>query len=390
MKRIITLCTLIIAFAACKKGTNGPVPEIISFTPEKGSPGISVDIHGHNFDSVASHISISFNGGLATPVYATDTEMRVIVPVGATTGKISVTVNGHTGTSKDDFTLLTSGSWSQKASLPDPNPPNGRGLGIAFAVNNIGYMGFGTNNGVDYSDLYAYDPVANSWTQKASMGIGIEGAVCMVINNKAYVGISESRQLLTDTKQFWEYDPATDTWARKADFPGGDTREAVGLALGDKGYVGFGLNTASQNWWEYDPSTDAWTQKGDFPGAVLNFPSGFAINGKGYVCGQTDVSTNKMECWQYDPSTDTWAQKGDYPGAPFVLATGLTIGNKGYIIGGGEECWEYNPTTDAWTQKAFFTVRIGGAAFAIGNNGYFGTGSTTGGYYTTDLWEFMP
>jgi len=390
MKKLVTLCTLVMVFAACKKGAQGPNPEIISFSPEKGAPGIQIDIHGKNFDSAAGHISISFNGGTATPYYANDTEMRVVVPNGATTGKISVTISTRTGTSTDNFTLLTSGSWSQKAALPDPNPPNGRGLGIGFAVNNKGYMGFGTNNGVDYGDIYEYDPAANSWTQKTSLGIGIEGAVCLVLNNKAYVGISESRQLAVDTKQFWEYDPSTDTWTRKADFPGETTTEPLGLAIGNKGYVGFGTVTNSKSWWQYDPSADTWSQKADFPGAqALGFATGFVLNDKGYICGQTVVTTEKTECWEYDPSVDKWTQKSDYPGMPFILATGLAIGTKGYIMGGGQECWEYEPTTDAWTQKVFFGQRIGGAAFAIGNNGYFGTGSTGNGY-TSDFRQFTP
>jgi N-acetylneuraminic acid mutarotase len=270
------------------------------------------------------------------------------------------------------------------------NSPVGRGLDVGFAINNKGYIGLGTANGGDYSDLYEYDPVANAWTQKSSLGFGLEGAVCMVLNSKAYIGISQSSQMNNslDTKQFWAYDPATNAWARKADFPGADTRDGLGIAINNMGYVGFGLTAISKNWWQYNPAADQWTQKTDFPGeTALSWAVGFSLNNKGYVIGQPGVSTT-YQCWQYDPATDTWTQKSNYPGTQFILATAYTIGSKGYVMGGGGECWEYDDTTDTWTQKVFFTNRIAGAGFSIGNYGYFGTGSNNG--YYSDFWKFAP
>lgn len=44
-------------------------------------------------------------------------------------------------------------------------------------------------------------------------------------------------------KDFWEYDPEADRWTRKADLGGTkntERRNAVGFAIGDKGYIGTG------------------------------------------------------------------------------------------------------------------------------------------------------
>src|SRR6185312_4477606 len=162
-----------------------------------------------------------------------------------TTGKITLTLNNQSATSDSDFVVLA-GSWTEKAHLPPgPNSTINRRLGIGFAIGNYGYMGFGTDNGSDYSDLWQYDPATNSWTQKASLGIGMEDLVSMVIDGKAYVGIGKSRDLAAYTNQFYAYDPSTDTWTRKADFPGGAREGAFAFSVGGMGYVGLGWGSPS-------------------------------------------------------------------------------------------------------------------------------------------------
>jgi hypothetical protein len=46
-----------------------------------------------------------FNGVEATVSEASASSLTVIVPAGATTGKVSVAVDGKTGTSGDNFTV---------------------------------------------------------------------------------------------------------------------------------------------------------------------------------------------------------------------------------------------------------------------------------------------
>ena len=47
--------------------------------------------------------------------------------------------------------------------------PQARSAGSAFAIGNYGFVGFGTDGSTKYNDLWRYDPVANSWTQVASL-----------------------------------------------------------------------------------------------------------------------------------------------------------------------------------------------------------------------------
>jgi hypothetical protein len=63
------------------------------------------------------------------------------------------TGSSQSQTSRIGLSNTTSGNWTQKTSIPNPLPPDGRGLGIGFSIGDVGYMGFGTDNGTDFDDL---------------------------------------------------------------------------------------------------------------------------------------------------------------------------------------------------------------------------------------------
>ena len=83
-----------------------PAPTITSVTPGASIVGGTVVISGTNFSATAANNIVKFNGVAAdVPTSASATSLTVIVPAGATTGKISVTVDGQTATFGTDFTV---------------------------------------------------------------------------------------------------------------------------------------------------------------------------------------------------------------------------------------------------------------------------------------------
>jgi hypothetical protein len=80
---------------------NNP-PKITSFTPTSGPVGKKVTITGTKFTGATN---VSFDGVNAKIVSDTSTTIVAKVPTGATTGKISVTTAGGTGTSATSFTV---------------------------------------------------------------------------------------------------------------------------------------------------------------------------------------------------------------------------------------------------------------------------------------------
>jgi len=85
-------------------------PIITTFSPSSGDVGTVVSISGGNFSAIASNNEVKFNGIAANISNATASNITTTVPIGATTGKITVTVNGQTGTSDLDFTVTNGAS----------------------------------------------------------------------------------------------------------------------------------------------------------------------------------------------------------------------------------------------------------------------------------------
>ena len=79
---------------------------ILNFTPSQGGVGTSVIIQGQGFNPTATLNTVSFNGASAPVVSATASTIVATVPVGATTGPITVTANGQTASSDTNFTFI--------------------------------------------------------------------------------------------------------------------------------------------------------------------------------------------------------------------------------------------------------------------------------------------
>jgi len=82
-------------------------PNITSFNPDSGSAGTSVIITGTNFSSNIANNVVKFNGMLAMVVASSPTSITVLVPEGVTTGPITVTVDGLSTASTNDFIICT-------------------------------------------------------------------------------------------------------------------------------------------------------------------------------------------------------------------------------------------------------------------------------------------
>lgn len=76
---------------------------ITSFTPTRGEPDTLVRINGTGFGTSTEDVIVTFNGAEASIGSGTSTRLNVYVPYEATSGPISVTVNGQTATSSGTF-----------------------------------------------------------------------------------------------------------------------------------------------------------------------------------------------------------------------------------------------------------------------------------------------
>lgn len=298
--------------------------------------------------------------------------------------------------------------------------PFGRYAPFGFTINSKGYLGGGINitgfgTAEDGRDFWEFDPVTNTWSQKADYpGSPLMFTANFVIGSKAYVCTGSTTTSPIYSKENWQYDQLTNTWTRKADFAGVEHTKCTAFTSAAKGYLGLGTaitqNTSfgTKDWWQYDPIADAWTRKSDFPGGKREGAAGFVIDDKGYVCSgyfrSNGSDTWYNDLWKYNPSTDTWTQKADFPGTARHYAVSYSAMSKGFIATGVgpsilvnqttllNDSWEYDATSNNW----YTLPSIGGggryasAGFAIGNSLYIGGG--TADYFTPssmrkDFWS---
>jgi YD repeat-containing protein len=81
---------------------------VISFTPAQGVAGASVTINGSGFSTTASQNTVQFNGTSATVTSSTANQIIALVPVGSSSGAITVTSPSGSASSSASFTVLPS------------------------------------------------------------------------------------------------------------------------------------------------------------------------------------------------------------------------------------------------------------------------------------------
>lgn len=241
-------------------------------------------------------------------------------------------------------------SWKFKASLPFPM----RGS-AAFSVGNKAYVATGGGpTGLNYQTL-EWDRGTNVWSSRKRFpaGEGRMAAVGISLGSHGYVGtgFDQYERALND---LWEYDPVDDTWTEKASIPGSGRCYATAFAISDKIYIGLGNNgsTYLKDWWEYTPETNTWRRMEDLAGGERSGAMGFAANGKGYIIGGVNSTFKPLrEVWEFDPVQNTWTQLDQFPGSGRGYGIGFSIDNSGYIAAGSSvdgylfDLWECFPGT---------------------------------------------
>ena len=246
--------------------------------------------------------------------------------------------------------------------------------------------------------------------------------VSFAIDNKAYYGLGTHYEPDSANnvahRDFWEYDLTENIWTRKADFPGNNLVDATSFSIGNKGYVGAGMNadyselkkfprneedvyTFTKEFWEYNPTIDQWVQKADFPGKLRKNATGFVINERGYILAgnsslYTPVYASGM--YEYDPIADQWTQKTDAPQSQYAGSVrSCVIDDKAYVSFRDDmyRFQVYDLTSNSWAllENAVFSVHY------LDRNSRFMISSFNEKIYAeyydpyenvTQLWEFTP
>jgi N-acetylneuraminic acid mutarotase len=293
-------------------------------------------------------------------------------------------------------------SWAQVGNFPG----TGRYASAFFTIGNNGYMGTGYDGGVK-NDFWKYDKLTDSWTQIANFAGGNRfHAGCFAIGNKGYVGIgSAAYPVYSWPQDFWEYDPVANSWTQRANFPAQGRYTVASFSIGSKGYMGTGWRSGIyyNDFYEYDQATDTWTAKANFPALARQATATFVINGKGYVGAGANGSNVLQDFWQYNPVLDSWSQRANIPGPNRNAACAFAVYNFGYVGLGSStypsitflnDFWQYDDANNSWAPFLNFpgSPRYSVFTFSFGCDAYVGTGEygpNSPRTFENDVWKFL-
>jgi N-acetylneuraminic acid mutarotase len=278
---------------------------------------------------------------------------------------------------------------------------------VGFAISDKGYIATGVDTSETVmKDLWEYDATLDTWTQRADLpGSARRNAIGFEANGKGYVGLgidNDEANLGVKLADFWEYNPLTNTWLQKADFPGEGgfgLYYATSFSANGKGFVcggKMGASLYSKELWEYKPSIDEWAQRADFPGGVRYNLSSLAINGIAYIGLGADQNIYRNDWWKYNPGNNQWTTQNNFVGGQRGGASTFVIDGKGYVClgtNGGlkDDLFVFDPINQSWYPRANYggSERKQSVAFVIGNSAYVGTGSAVGGKRAT-MYQYNP
>ena len=197
-----------------------------------------------------------------------------------------------------------------------------------------------------------------NWVSRATFpGVPSGAAASFVINNTAYVGTGINPQTPTarlttmfqysaapiSTASPTGYDSALGAWTQIPDFPGAPRSNAVGFAVGNKGYIGTGIGndgfTVYADFYSYDPVAQTWSQIDSIHDATKKtYPRkdavAFGFDNSAYVLTGTDLNYFFADVWKYDPNANTWTKKSYLPGSARAGAATWVYNGKGYLMTG--------------------------------------------------------
>ncbi|MFZ1686703.1 MAG: kelch repeat-containing protein [Flavobacteriales bacterium] len=286
--------------------------------------------------------------------------------------------------------------WGQLTDFPYPVYST-----YGFTVDERIFSGGGVTDIVPLAlvdSFYEYNSSTDTWMQRAPLpGLTRYGTHGFNITStgKGYVVCGWHDNIpQVQLDDLWEYDPIADSWDQKANFPGPPRYSLVSVGTSTKAYAGLGYNPWYNDWYEYDPASDTWTQKTSFPGTARQASNAFVLNDQVYVgMGASSVGNGTSifynDLYRYDPATDSWTQMSSLPAPERASSYQFSTCGLAYIVGGigfdqfgnqgmFNDVWAYDGANDQWSPLPDFpgVPMNTGTSFAIAGSGFIGFGGT--------------
>ena len=183
------------------------------------------------------------------------------------------------------------------------------------------------------NDVYAYDPIQNSWEQRANLSVARGAHGLVTINNKMYAVGGGVNKIPVDILE--EYDPLANTWTMRAPMPTKREHITAVNALGKLhvlgGYAGNRFNNLNVHE-AYDPKKNTWKTLAPLPYVVSGLAAA-TIGDSIFIVGGEQCWAVSGEIHEYKIKEDRWIRKANLP-VPRYALTATAAGNAIHIIGG--------------------------------------------------------
>ena len=297
--------------------------------------------------------------------------------------KAYIIYDGETYISNEGMVYTRKGHWEEVATFPAAH----RLKATAFVIDDKAYIAGG---GTD--EVWMYDPINDTWTQKASLPRALENPVSFVLDGEGYVGLNLGGAYTFEDDDFWKYNPTTDSWspiASLSSFQGGIIQKATAaFALDGKGYV----QSKSAFLSIYDPQIDEWKYAEPINNHLNNEDDHIVISNG--VDSVFTIYNDRVQLFTTNPDNWEWmddfhtsirlngnedkrsAGIGFYVDGTFVAGMGINDNDRTYY-----DLYEY--AYGSWGHPLNFLEREDygwqglhqGVSFAVNGKGYIGLGS---------------
>ena len=337
-----------------------PAPSITSLSLSSGAAGTQVTITGTNFGATqgtnfGSTSGVTFNGTVASVVSWSATSVVVLVPVGATTGNVLVTVSGVASNGKP-FTVLAaptitsvtpSFGWPGTSTFAFTGSLHTARAGHTATLLNNGLVliAGGINGGTYLSSAELYNPTTGVFTVTGSLNTARSQHTATLLNN--------------------------------------------GMVLIAGGYYSPGLTTGLSSAELYNPTTGTFTAISNMTTGRVGHTATLLNNGLVLIAGGGS-SSPQISAELYNPTAGTFTATGNMvTGRAFHTASLLTSGiySGMVLIAGGSgtagvlsSAELYNPTAGTFTATgSMLTARTEHTATLVDYGNYAGTVMMAGG-----------
>ena len=235
---------------------------------------------------------------------------------------------------------------------------------------------FGGSNAVEnFGDVWAYNPTANTWNELKPSGTlpAARSAHAMAYDpgsrSLIVFGGGNDNGTLNDT---WAYDPVANTWTElkpSRTLPSARSGHAMAYDPGLRGLImfgGFGDIGTLNDTWAYDPVANAWNElkpSRTLPSARSGHAMAYDPGSRRLIMfgGSGDSGAPFDDTWAYDPVANTWNElkpSGAVPSARSGHSMAYDPTSGRLIMFGGvdfagtslDDTWAYDSATNAWTQ----------------------------------------